>query len=142
MSDGTTTARAQIDAVLDLANQALAEVERDLKHLLERQTQLREFIRLGDAMLAGEAFGVARPPTLAPVPQTAARQAEDLLHEVGRPMRIVEMYRRIEARGTLTGRQPKDALRTALRDRPDLFRRLGRGVYGLVAWSQPPMAVG
>jgi HB1, ASXL, restriction endonuclease HTH domain len=143
MGDGTTTARATVDAVLDLAKEALAEVERDLESLTERQTQLYEFIRLGGALLQGEALCHTRPQVpLAPVPQTAARQAESILKEVGHPMRVEEMYRRIEARGTLKGRQPKEALKSALRQNPRVFRRVGRGVYGLVAWSQSPVAVG
>jgi HB1, ASXL, restriction endonuclease HTH domain len=142
MGNGTTTARATVGAALDLANQTLAEVERDLKHLTERQTQLREFIRLGDALLDGEALDCTRPRTLAPVPQTIARQAEDILRAVGHPLRIVEIYRHIEARGTLKGKAPKEALRTSMRDHPRVFRRVERGVYGLVAWAHPAVAVG
>jgi HB1, ASXL, restriction endonuclease HTH domain len=143
MDNGTTTTRVQVSAVLDLASQALAEVERDLKYLTERQTQLSEFIRLGDALLDGEALGHAREPIpLMPVRQTAARQAEDILKAVGEPMRVDEIYRHIEARGTLKGKQPKEALKSALRDRQKVFQRVGRGVYGLVAWAQPPVAVG
>jgi HB1/ASXL restriction endonuclease-like protein with HTH domain len=165
MDNGTTTIRTQVSAVLDLTNQALAEVERDLKYLTQRQTQLREFLRLGDALLDGEAWGYAPPalvpvresqpcdvpesgatpsahPTRTPVRQTAAWHAEDILKEVGRPMRIAEMCRRLEARGTLKGKQPKESLKTALRHHSKVFQRVERGVYGLVAWGQPPMAVG
>jgi hypothetical protein len=155
MQDMATTVRAQIDAVLDLANQELAEIERDLKRLMERQTQLREFLRLGDALrpwfvasieqkspCVPRAASTSAPPyPLAPARQTAAQQAEDVLRVVGHPMSVGEMYQHIEARGTLKGKQPQDALRTAMRDHPAVFRRLGRGVYGLVAWAQSPVAV-
>jgi HB1, ASXL, restriction endonuclease HTH domain len=143
MGNGTTTARAQIDAVLALAKEALAEVERDLESLTERQAQLYEFIRLGGALLQGEALCHTRSQVpLAPVPQTAARQAENILREVGHPMRVEEIYRCLEARGMLKGRQPKEALKSALRHHTRVFRRVGRGVYGLVAWNTSPVAVG
>jgi hypothetical protein len=143
MGDGTTTARAQIDAVLDLAKRALVKLEVELKYMTERQRQLYEFMQLAEALRDGEALGRAGSPIpLAPVPQTAARQAEDILKEVGHPMRVDELYRCLDARGRLKGRQPKEALKSALRQHPRVFRRMERGVYGLVAWSHAPMAVG
>jgi hypothetical protein len=156
MKDMPPTAYAQIDAVLDLTHQELAEIERDLKSLTERQAQLREFLRLGNALhpwfvasiepksrCAPTAVGTSVPPRpLAPVRQTAARQAEDVLRSVQHPMRVEEIYRHIEARGTQKGKQSQDALRTAMRDHPDVFRRVERGLYGLVVWAHHPVAVG
>jgi HB1, ASXL, restriction endonuclease HTH domain len=143
MGDGTTTARATVDAVPDLAKEALAEVERALESLTERQAQLREFLRLWHVLFGGEALGPAPPPIpLAPVRHTAARQAEAILKEAGHPMRVEEIYRCLEARGTFNGTYPKESLRKAVSDHPKVFRRVRRGVYGLVVWAQPPVAVG
>jgi HB1, ASXL, restriction endonuclease HTH domain len=143
MNNGTTTTRAQVSAVLDLASQRLAEVERDLKYKTELKTQLSEFLRLGDVLLDGEALvRTCEPIPLAPVPQTARQQAEDILRTAGHPMRIEEIYEQIAARGTLKGKQPKEALQTAIRHHKRVFRRVERGVYGLVAWAENAVAVG
>jgi hypothetical protein len=155
MGDLPTMAPAQMDAVLDFANQELAAIERDLKRLMERQAQLREFLRLGDALrpwfvaslehkssCAPHAAATSAPLPLVPARLTAARQAEAVLREVGHPMRVEELYRHLEARGMLQGKQPQEALRTAIRDHPSVFQRTERGVYGLVAWAQAPVAVG
>lgn len=138
MQDFPETARDQILVTLELANQALAEVERDLKQKEQRVADLREFIRLGDALL-----GAPRPvpapaplPLLAPVAQTAVRQAADILAEVGHPLKLEEMYRRLQARGPGHRLPSKESLRKALCDHPTVFRRDRRGVYGLEVWER------
>jgi HB1, ASXL, restriction endonuclease HTH domain len=160
--DFTITARDQVQAVLDWATLSLAGIEHTMQQLEARALQFREFVRLGDALLRTPAAapllsaGLASAPQVvdqlvtsqghpaspdvtslpvrAPGRQTAAAQAEAILIEVGHPLRVEEMVQLLQSRNGLHGKQPKESLRTAMRDHPKVFRRVSRGVYGLVSW--------
>jgi hypothetical protein len=170
------TARDQILVTLELTNQTLAAVEDELRHLERRATQLREFLRLGDAMLGEpcpetpappstsiavpapdapvrvdpwELVGgaqVPEPPTLPAWPltkMTAAQKAKAVLDEVGYALDLQQMVEHLAERGVGNGTDDeklREALRTALRNHPSMFRRVKRGVYALTAWGRSDAA--
>jgi hypothetical protein len=168
------SSRDQILVTLELTNQALAAVEGELRHLERRATQLREFLRLGDAMLGepcpetpappsqdtdvavpdargrvdpwklvGGAPGEAPAPTVPPAwplaTMTAAQKAKAVLDEVGYALNVQQMVEHLGERGVGNGTGDAklgEALRTALRSHPSMFRRVERGVYALTAWGR------
>jgi hypothetical protein len=139
MAEFSDTERDRVALALDIANQTLAVVERDLKHLEQRAAYLREFVRLGEALTCTtrEAHPLPGVPPPAPSPRhTAVVEAQAILKEVGHAIRLNDMVRRTQARGLLKSKSPREALRTSMRDHPELFTRVGYGMYVLTAWTK------
>jgi hypothetical protein len=118
-----------------------SEAEQAAAHQAEDPEHIPVVIPQEDtaAAIADELFGSA-PVVMRAKEVSATRQAQELLEEVGRPMRVKEIYEVLSARGSLQGKARRDTLRTSLRDRTDLFVRTGYGMYGLRAKAKRGVA--
>lgn len=151
MHDFTETDRQQILVTVALVNQELGKIEFDIKHKMERADLLRKLIRAADDVL-----GTAEPtldigpvhvpsvvhetPVIMPSevsagPKTAAQKAKMVLETHGTAMSVDDIYAYLNVNGLVEGRNQLEALRTALRGHPSVFRKVESGVYALTAWG-------
>lgn len=131
MGDLATEAYATIETALATAREAQAVLVQEVERLGRHLSELNDFVRAGERLLA-EALGPGVPTAAAP--RTAADLAETVLMEVGHPLRVGDIAAYLDEHCLLQGKSPRDALRTAMRDHPERFRRVKRGYYGLQAW--------
>jgi hypothetical protein len=144
MEDLTGALREEIQSALCVAGTSLGSVEYAITQLREelaqrekRATQLREFIRLGDALLGTPVSAPVAPRVVSSKPPTAAQHAKVILAEVGHPMTVADIYQQIAASNGLYMKPSRVALRAALRDNPKVFRNVRHGTYELVAKAKP-----
>lgn len=136
----TDTARDQILVTMEMVNQELGRLELDIKQRMNRAEALRKLLRAGDAVLETPVPILDAPPVMVPsvfneVPQTARQKATWALEKHGQPMSVDEIYQCLVAYGYVEGKNPREALKTALRSYPSEFRKVKDGVYELTAWA-------
>lgn len=135
------TVRGWIAAAEAEVSELSAEAERLQFRLAEKRRQLMLLYEVlasltnSPVAIPAEQMGIAT--------STRARvqaDVERILRDHGRPMRLQDIHGEFIRRGVpLPGRGTPTNIGAHLVDR-DRFRRFGRGVYGLVAWSRPSHA--
>lgn len=105
--------------------QVVAEAQAELKTLHRRERLLTDLLK------AGKALNGAPTPKAAQHPRQKLWQAlHALLRANGHAMRLRTLTDAVQARGYPLPKGP-ETVRLAMRKKPGLFRRVGRGSYGL-----------
>lgn len=108
--------------------QVVAEAEAELKVLARRRRLLTDLVKTGKALNGGQQQASAsrrREPA-----QKLWQALHALLRANGHALPLQALTEAVQQRGYLL---PKgtETVRLAMRKKPDLFRRVGRGSYGL-----------